>query len=367
VNRRRMSPKHPSNASRERPSESATGGIDRSRGDVSNSAQEDSAASPAEITPTSESKTPGNEIQATLTLTNDTQTPTELEPRQSTDQQDLESMREYTSKEYPEEWEETDTEHGENNGAGVKTLVIEPPHIDPRSTTRPRLLIKKSHKLQAYELACYGKTNDEIADIFGINRATFYRKMAEDDQLRDAISRGRRTRVSNVESMLLKTAMGEVTSEEQVKVRVRGSDGKERVVQEVTKTRRHAPNYDAQRFILLNWDPENYRERHFEIDNNVTMVIAPAVEKSESVKVIDACGRSVPVQGSDIPLKARETRKIAPPLNDNAESAESAQPKDTIPQKPVLRGAEKRIATMDTEERRARKAAERSKYLRGNE
>ena len=95
--------------------------------------------------------------------------------------------------------------------------------------------------------AAKGCTYAEIANNMGISEGTLYGWLNAHDEINEAIKRGRSMSIVSIENMAFRMAMGDV--EEEVVVKVRDSDGSERV--EMRK-RRPLPSVPMLIFLLKN-------------------------------------------------------------------------------------------------------------------
>lgn len=97
----------------------------------------------------------------------------------------------------------------------------------------------ESLAVQAAKLCQLGATDDELADFFGVHRATIYRWKHEHQKFCDAVKSGKDVADERVERSLYQKATGyEVTEEQAVKLKV--DQYKEEV--EVVEVRKHIPS-----------------------------------------------------------------------------------------------------------------------------
>jgi transposase-like protein len=113
---------------------------------------------------------------------------------------------------------------------------------------------------QAAKLCNLGATDDELADFFGVHRATIYRWKHEHQEFCDAIKSGKETADERVERSLYQKATGyEITEEQAVKLKV--EQHKEEV--EVVEVRKHIPaDTTAAIFWLKNRRKGEWRDKH---------------------------------------------------------------------------------------------------------
>ena len=108
-------------------------------------------------------------------------------------------------------------------------------------------------------LANLDHTDDNIASLMGIDRATLYRWKEDHPELCDALKKGKEHADKEVESALLKRALG-YSYEETTVIGRPGKDGK-LVPQEVKKsTKQSRPNVTACIFWLKNRRPDLWRD-----------------------------------------------------------------------------------------------------------
>lgn len=110
-------------------------------------------------------------------------------------------------------------------------------------------------------LALLGKTNDQIAEILGIEPSTFRNWSSHSDpryqpNLGEAIKKGRAVMSSDVVGALYKKAVGFVMPEEKIFCNAEGQ------VTRVTVDKYYPPDTGAIAFLLKNKEPELWRDRH---------------------------------------------------------------------------------------------------------
>jgi len=103
---------------------------------------------------------------------------------------------------------------------------------------RPTLYNADIHPDWAWALAMYGKTNQEIADEFGINIDTFHEWKKKYREFSESLKEGKQKTDSKVVRSLLQRAMGYEYKERKTVAKRIG--GKIEVV-EVTTSERHMP------------------------------------------------------------------------------------------------------------------------------
>lgn len=112
---------------------------------------------------------------------------------------------------------------------------------------------------QASKLCDLGATDDEMADFFGIHRATLYRWKLDYPEFCDAIKSAKKNADERVERSLYQKATGyDVTEEQAVKLKV--EQYKEEV--EVVEVRKHVPaDTTAAIFWLKNRRQDDWRDK----------------------------------------------------------------------------------------------------------
>ena len=136
---------------------------------------------------------------------------------------------------------------------------------------RPSKYSKKIHDDLVYKLARDNKSNDEIADLFGIVPSTFYEWLNTHDSFSESYKKGLESKLDKVELNLYERASG-MTYKETTKT----------VVKEVTKYL--PPDVAAMCFILKTQRREKWAERQ-EVDINdgsLTINVAPATKKDKN-------------------------------------------------------------------------------------
>lgn len=127
---------------------------------------------------------------------------------------------------------------------------------------RPTKYNPDTHPEQAGKLCALGATDDEIADFFGVNRATIYRWKSQHAEFCDAIKMGKEPADDRVERGLYQRAIG--YSHEDVDIRV--IDGA------VTMTpimKHYPPDTAAAIFWLKNRRKEDWRDKQ-EVEHDVS-------------------------------------------------------------------------------------------------
>lgn len=127
---------------------------------------------------------------------------------------------------------------------------------------------------QARKLCELGATDDEIADFFGIHRATVYRWKYDHPEFCDAINTGKSVADERVERSLYQKATGyDYTEEQAVKVKV--EQYKEEV--EVVELRKHAPAETAAGiFWLKNRRSGTWRDKQ-EVEHSAVGALADII------------------------------------------------------------------------------------------
>lgn len=128
---------------------------------------------------------------------------------------------------------------------------------------------------QAAKLCELGATDDELADFFGVHRATIYRWKHEHDDFCDAVKTGKDVADERVERSLYQKATGyNVTEEQAVKVKV--DQHKEAV--EVVEVEKHIPSdTTAAIFWLKNRRKDDWRDRK-EVEHSGNIGLSSALD-----------------------------------------------------------------------------------------
>ena len=115
------------------------------------------------------------------------------------------------------------------------------------------------YAVQAEKLCLLGATDDELADFFGVHRATIYRWKHTYDEFCDAIKSGKEKADERVERSLYQKATGyDYTEEQAIKIKV--EQHKEEV--EVVQITKHAPaDTTAAIFWLKNRRKDQWRDK----------------------------------------------------------------------------------------------------------
>lgn len=118
---------------------------------------------------------------------------------------------------------------------------------------------REEYAEQAAKLCALGATDDELADFFGVHRATIYRWKHEHAEFCDAVKTGKEIADERVERSLYQKATGyNVTEEQAVKIKV--EQHKESV--EVVEVEKHVPaDTTAAIFWLKNRRSGAWRDR----------------------------------------------------------------------------------------------------------
>jgi transposase len=138
------------------------------------------------------------------------------------------------------------------------------------------------HPILARALAREGLTNIEIAKRMGVSRATLINWRRKYPEMLAALKEGKDVIDAQVESALLRRALGYEYEETEISI---AEDGKKKRVKKVKKSL--APDVTAQIFWLKNRQKEKWRES----------VPEPRVDKSETlaklVAAMEAAARAV--------------------------------------------------------------------------
>lgn len=132
------------------------------------------------------------------------------------------------------------------------------PVIDQRERGRPTAF-QPAFVEQARKLCDLGATDDELADFFGVHRATIYRWKHEHADFCDAVKTGKEVADERVERSLYQKATGyNVTEQQAVKLKV--DQHKEEV--EVVQVEKHIPaDTTAAIFWLKNRRKDDWRDK----------------------------------------------------------------------------------------------------------
>jgi transposase len=123
-----------------------------------------------------------------------------------------------------------------------------------RKETRGRKEIPVDYdKLTMY--SSQAMSNKDIATILGISEATFYVRMAQDQEFKQAYEAGINNRKYNLEKALLKRAEGYDTQEKETI-----SDGEGNVIKVKTTEKSYVPDTTALIFSLKNLYSDKYKE-----------------------------------------------------------------------------------------------------------
>lgn len=118
---------------------------------------------------------------------------------------------------------------------------------------------KAEYVEQAEKLCALGATDDEMADFFGVHRATLYRWKLDHPEFCDAIKSAKEIADERVERSLYQKATGYDYSEEQA-IKVKRAQYEEKV--EVVEVRKHAPaETPAAIFWLKNRRKDEWRDK----------------------------------------------------------------------------------------------------------
>ncbi len=118
----------------------------------------------------------------------------------------------------------------------------------------------EEYAAQAEKLCFLGATDDELADFFGVHRATIYRWKHDHEEFCDAIKSGKDKADERVERSLYQKATGYNYTEEQA-IKIKVEQFKEEV--EVVEVTRHSPaDTTAAIFWLKNRRKNEWRDKH---------------------------------------------------------------------------------------------------------
>ena len=122
----------------------------------------------------------------------------------------------------------------------------------------------KPYLKQVEEMSANGFTQGQIADALKINRRSLLRYMEEEEDLRQAMNKGREVAIKEVENALYKSAIGEkVTVRKGMKVKkVIYENGKKKgeveTVEPYDEEMYVKPDTQAGIFLLKNWAKDKY-------------------------------------------------------------------------------------------------------------
>lgn len=126
---------------------------------------------------------------------------------------------------------------------------------------------KDEYVEQAAKLCSLGATDDEMADFFGIHRATLYRWKLEYPEFCDAIKSAKEIADERVERSLYQKATGFDYTEEQA-IKIKKAQYEEEV--EVVEVRKHSPaDTTAAIFWLKNRRAGEWRDKQ-EVETKLT-------------------------------------------------------------------------------------------------
>jgi len=126
---------------------------------------------------------------------------------------------------------------------------------------------KKEYAKQAAQLCALGATDDEMAEFFGVHRATLYRWKLDHQDFCDSIKAAKDVADERVERSLYQKATGYETTEEQA---IKVKTGQHEEVVEVVQVRKHVPaDTTAAIFWLKNRRKDDWRDKT-ETDVTVT-------------------------------------------------------------------------------------------------
>lgn len=144
----------------------------------------------------------------------------------------------------------------------------------------------KAYVEQAAKLCLLGATDDEMADFFGVHRATIYRWKLEYPEFCDAIKSAKEHADERVERSLYQKATGYDYSEEQA-IKIKMEQHKEEV--EIVEVRRHSPaDTTAAIFWLKNRRKAEWRDKQ-EVDH--THDVSDAL--SDLLKTVAESGKKI--------------------------------------------------------------------------
>lgn len=144
---------------------------------------------------------------------------------------------------------------------------------------RPTEYNSKHHIPWARNLARQGLTMEQIADEFGIGRATLYRWMDNDKEFRDTINESRAYADSMVEDALYRRALGGKTTETR-KIGRTDASGKVKPEKVEIIEKEVLPDTAAAIFWLKNRQPDKWRDKREYVPEFETSDLEDALSKS---------------------------------------------------------------------------------------
>lgn len=115
----------------------------------------------------------------------------------------------------------------------------------------------KRHPRVILSLARKGRTNEEIAKKIGISRKTLGVWASDHAEIGDALREGREFAVATIEDSMYARATGASrTTEKKV---IEFPDG---LIKKEVVERELPPDPGAAKLLLMNWAPEEYKDRH---------------------------------------------------------------------------------------------------------
>lgn len=158
---------------------------------------------------------------------------------------------------------------------------------EPQGRGRPTAF-KPEFVEQAKKLCELGATDDEMADFFGVHRATFYRWKMEHEDFCDAIKVGKEMADERVERSLYQKATGYNYTEQQA-IKVKVGPHEERI--EIVEVRRHAPaETTAGIFWSKNRRPDRWRDK---VQTEITGKDGEAIKIEQVAHDADAFTRAI--------------------------------------------------------------------------
>lgn len=141
-----------------------------------------------------------------------------------------------------------------NKPAKAKSKTADKPEMGRPTDYKPEYVE------QVAKLCALGATDDEMAEFFGVHRATFYRWKLEHTDFCDAIKSAKHIADERVERSLYQKATGYNYTEEQAHKIKRGAHEE---TLEIVEVRRHAPaDTVAAIFWLKNRRKDEWRDKH---------------------------------------------------------------------------------------------------------
>lgn len=109
------------------------------------------------------------------------------------------------------------------------------------------------------QLAAKGATNKQIIQAVGVSTKTFYEWLKNEPEFAETINQNRKVVAQEVVPKLVKRAKGYAYTEKTVEYGYK--DGERVKLSEKTVRKQLPPDVAAAKYILNNWDPENWSDK----------------------------------------------------------------------------------------------------------